>query len=364
MPVDFCGAVLHNNNNVLKRPELIRHLDSAYLLQNFLVASVASILVIRFYLHLTGYPQIGGGGLHIAHMLWGGVFMLAAIFMLLLYINKNAYKIAAIVGGIGFGTFIDELGKFITQDNNYFFAPTASLIYVIFVAMYLAIYFLQKRENFPPSVYLINALEVMKEAPLHDLDMLEKEQAHRYLSKCDQKDPMVKAFSHLLSQLEAIHSKEPGIIQKVNAKIAQWYKDLLSKHFFKNLLIFIFVLQAIATIFYSILLTEVFAQSILQQKILFDLPALSLTEIGDVISSTVAGLFVVAGVIALKKSRLAAYRMFKIALLITLLLTEFFIFYDSQFNALYGFTLNLLLFITLNILINQEENLHKASITI
>ncbi len=39
-------------------------------------------------------PELGGHGLHIAHLLWGGFF-------------------------------IDELGKFITQDNDYFFKPAA-----------------------------------------------------------------------------------------------------------------------------------------------------------------------------------------------------------------------------------------------
>jgi len=33
--------------------------------------------------------------------------------------------------------FIDELGKFITSDNNYFFQPTISLIYIVFIIIFL-----------------------------------------------------------------------------------------------------------------------------------------------------------------------------------------------------------------------------------
>ena len=43
------------------------------LLENFLVSAVASVLLIRLFLSLTDYPQIGGPGLHLAHMLWGGL---------------------------------------------------------------------------------------------------------------------------------------------------------------------------------------------------------------------------------------------------------------------------------------------------
>jgi hypothetical protein len=57
---------------------LVRPAD-ADLLDTFLVSAIAAIVIIRIFLEATGYPQLGGGGLHIAHVLWGGLGMLVAI---------------------------------------------------------------------------------------------------------------------------------------------------------------------------------------------------------------------------------------------------------------------------------------------
>src|SRR3954453_23468536 len=103
------------------RHAFIRNLEGPDLFLAFLVSTVGAIFAIRTYLHLTGYPQIGGGGLHIAHMLWGGLLMLVALMLLLGVLNQRAQWAGAIRGGLGGGTFLDELGKFITRDNNSFF---------------------------------------------------------------------------------------------------------------------------------------------------------------------------------------------------------------------------------------------------
>src|SRR5436189_2503609 len=107
---------------------LVRAAD-ADLLDTFLVSAVATVVIIRIFLEATGYPQLGGGGLHVAHVLWGGFGMLVAMVLLLGFVAASTRHVAAVVGGAGFGAFVDEIGKFVTSDNDYFFRPTAALLY-------------------------------------------------------------------------------------------------------------------------------------------------------------------------------------------------------------------------------------------
>ena len=78
------GRALDNILGFLTRPPVfVRSVYAEILLEDFFVSAVASVLAIRFYLHVTGFPQLGVGPLHIAHMLWGGLLMLIALVILL-----------------------------------------------------------------------------------------------------------------------------------------------------------------------------------------------------------------------------------------------------------------------------------------
>jgi hypothetical protein len=88
-----------------------------------------SVAATRWFLALTGYPKVGGGGLHIAHMLWGGLLLVVAATLPLVFVGRRVLMVSAVAGGVGVGLFIDEIGKFITESNDYFFAPAAPLIY-------------------------------------------------------------------------------------------------------------------------------------------------------------------------------------------------------------------------------------------
>ena len=106
----------------------------------------------------------------IGDLLWGGLLMLIGLLMLVSYLGRTVRTAGAVIGGLGFGFFIDELGKFITSDNDYFFQPIAALIYIIFIALYMATRAMQRRRGFSQREYLVNAVEALVEAARHDLD--------------------------------------------------------------------------------------------------------------------------------------------------------------------------------------------------
>src|SRR2546422_5001969 len=104
----------------LTRPFFIRNLDAGKLLESFLVSAVAAFLGVRFFLGVTGYPRLGGGGLHIAHMLWGGTLIVAAGPLLLSFLRQRIRRAAAGVARPGFRLFIRALGQFITSGKKHF----------------------------------------------------------------------------------------------------------------------------------------------------------------------------------------------------------------------------------------------------
>lgn len=334
---------------------LLRDLEAQSLVDSFLISAVASILLIRGYLQLTGYPQIGTGGLHIAHMLWGGLFMLIATTSALIFLNREKYWIVAILGGVGFGTFIDELGKFITKDNNYLFEPTVSIIYVIFILIYLILKFIENYIKPSQEEYLANTAEVIKEALVSPISSEKFSKAVNFLSNLDQSNPHSQLLKNLLEELRPQIKDQFNLFSAIKNRVALFYDKLIQQKFFIALVIFFFIGQAAYTIFHSIITTEIIADYIFPNQSTEQTISGSIDELGEVIFSLISGVLIIVGIIVLFKSKLKAYHFFKLAILINIFLTSIFNFYNNQFEALYGFFFNILVLITLNFIIQQEE---------
>jgi hypothetical protein len=144
----------------LSLPRLVRRVSAPRLVLDVLIAFGATVLIVRLYLELTGYPRLGNATLHIAHMLYGGIMLTIASLLMIIYASPTTIRIGAILTGIGLGLFFDEVGKFITANNDYFYRPAAPIIYLIAVGIALLFVVLRRREMKPTDgELLVEALE-------------------------------------------------------------------------------------------------------------------------------------------------------------------------------------------------------------
>ena len=147
-----------------RSPRFIRRFMAEQYLFLSVIVFAATVILTRLFLEMTGYPQLGNENLHIAHVLWGGLILFIATLISLTFANRGVYQVVAILSGIGMGLFIDEVGKFITRSNDYFYPPAAPIIYGVFLISVFV--YLEIRSFQPVSARqsLYTALEMMMQA--------------------------------------------------------------------------------------------------------------------------------------------------------------------------------------------------------
>jgi hypothetical protein len=126
-PMHRFGRSVTNLPGAVKRENAERYLLLV------LVGFAVTIIGTRSFLEFTGYPQIASGDFHIAHVLWGGLLLFVSSLLLLIGRGSKLYWLSSLLTGIGFGLFIDEVGKFITRTNDYFYPLAAPIIYGSFL---------------------------------------------------------------------------------------------------------------------------------------------------------------------------------------------------------------------------------------
>lgn len=342
---------------VMHRHHIIRDMDFGDLLERLFVAAVLAVLTIRLFLYLTGYPQLGGDGLHIAHMLWGGFLMLAAIVVLLTSLNRSLKWFSAAIAGFGFGTFIDELGKFITSDNNYFYKPTVALIYIIFILLFLSFRAMKKYGAFSGTEYLVNSIELLKEAAMGRLNVEDRKRLARYISHADRESEISKAVADVCSRLHEIPAGAPGVVMRMSMSLKKWYMRLIQQRWFARAVTAFFILQAVLGFLLIAGVIVLLRTDYLSHIILSKLRGLNLAEIVSLLSAAASGVLVVLGVLRMRRSRLEAYALFRRAMLVSIFLVQVFAFYQHQMSAFFGLVWNVTILVALDYMIEEEKSL-------
>ncbi|HEY3480419.1 MAG TPA: hypothetical protein VGL02_16090 [Streptomyces sp.] len=313
----------------------LRLADGAARLRLMTLAGIATVLVTRAYLAAAGYPRIGGGGIHIGHVVWGGLLMIAALTVALVWAGERARVWTALLGGVGIGLFVDEVGKYLTTTNDYFYRPAAAIIYLVFAALLVTSSFLgrdtaaevQVRD---PAERLANAAQIAANGLVSGLTAAERSRATQLLDGCPAEDR-----DAVLRLLEQAQVREPSLLTRISVRVNVWAHWIAGLRWAE---LVAWTLLVLSRFIVAILFV---VQAATDEPHTTDAGAVTASAYSRSLAAVLVG---VAVVLRLRGQRLASYRWARTSILIDLLVTEIFNFHDSQFGAVAELPQLLLLF--------------------
>jgi hypothetical protein len=301
-----------------------RSFDLHQQLTTLFVCAVATVLLTRALLAATGYPQVGGSSLHIAHVLWGGLLLLAALISAVAFLSPAAKPVAAIVGGVGFGLFIDEVGKFVTKDVNYFYRPAIAIIYVSFVLLFGVIRWLSRRRFSAEEATLIG-IDSLQRAAVGALSDERRARVLSLMTAAGAKGPLGQSVRELLEHEGVEPQPGPSLTRQLSHRLATIWSSLTRHRLFRRgVFSVLIVAAAISAAEVGWLLRHGFANLSFSQK------AFTLTTF-------VADCVLLVGAVQLRRSLLFALHWYDHAVLIEITVAQVFLYTSEQLAA----TLNL-----------------------
>lgn len=191
----------------------------------FIICAIGTILVTRAYLQLTGYPQVGGGDLHIAHALYGGALMMLALLVGWLFLGPAMRVAAVVMGGIGFGLFLDEVGKFVTKTNDYFYGPSAEIMYILVVVILLAGRIVRDVRKPTAAEAIANAATIASDGISHGLPQRRRHQATQLLALAHDLGADAATISNIARLLDAGNDR-PDRLMRLRHRGARLIPDM------------------------------------------------------------------------------------------------------------------------------------------
>jgi hypothetical protein len=303
-----------------------------------LVSFAATVIGTRWFLAITGFPQIGGGDLHIAHALWGGVALFAASLLPILLAGRLVYTLSALLAGVGIGLFIDEVGKFITAENDYFYPAAAPIIYATFLIAVLV--WLRAREPLDPDPrsQLLTALELFEESVEGDLQRGERDRLRDRLAAAAAEAAQPEQRRLAADLLAFVEAEElhvaPDPVDRFGGIRARWRagsRNWLGGRGLRIVLIGALVLTGIG---------QVLALVGIGSEVRFDfaqpMTAFTLFQLGHLVVEGVAGALLLAGgiLVGLVGRHRLGWTLAYFGLLVALTLGDLISFYTRQFDSI------------------------------
>jgi len=303
-----------------------------------LISFAGTVIATRSFLELTGYPRIGGGELHIAHALFGGILLFVASLLPLVLSGRSVYRATAVLGGIGIGLFIDEVGKLITSQNNYFYPAAAPIIYATFLLAAFVWVRARRRVDSDPRGQLLTAMQLLEESVEGDLQEDERLALRTRLESAARRATDAEQRRLASELLEFVESKDLEVVPAPPQRfrrVRRWWierrhKWLGGRGLRVVLVAALFVSGAQAIVALGMAVIQVTGINPTGSTRLFSLAMLHL------VLEAVAGILLIAGatLLLMPQRRKLGVRLSNDGLLVALTLADLASFYLRQFAAI------------------------------
>lgn len=331
--------------------KLVRRFYAERYLLITIISFAFSVSITRFFLELTGYPQIGGSQLHIAHVLWGGLLLFAGSLFPLIFANKRALDLSALLSGIGVGLFIDEVGKFITSSNDYFFPAAAPIIYAFFLLTLLVFILVRRSQPRELRSTLYSMLEQFEEILEGDLSRKERDQMLSRLQFAlggEQNTDLAliakDMMAYLESQEEHLVPHRLDFLEKYQVRWLELEDKIFDNPDFFKKLAAVWGIWGLVTLVHPLIVllsaqTKIELSGVWATLLASDflsMADLTVSGVFRLLGEALCGFLLLAAVFfAIKQYKRPAIALAMISLLILLVIVNVFIFYFDQFSSIF-----------------------------
>jgi len=336
----------------INRSPIIQSRVNEYLLIT-LISFASSVSITRLFLYVTGYPKIGSGDLHIAHVLWGGLFLFLGTLLPIVFSNRWSLDFSALFSGIGIGLFIDEVGKFITQNNNYFYPSAAPIIYAFFLLTVLLYLELRKPKQKTSRVLLYECFHELEELLDNDLSIKEHRKIVTKLNLIindsnanDQVKLLAESLSQYLTNREdIIVPHKPTFIEKWSFRYRQFESKWLTKKRTRLLISILLIVWGIYSITEPFFLIkeinspeniEIILQNLINQNLLKNESGLTWYQAQIGLEGVLGLLGIFSGLLILFRKDRIGMKIGLATLLVMLSFANLLLFYFDQFSTIFN----------------------------
>ncbi len=245
-----------------------------------------------------------------------------------------------------------------------------------------------------PQENTANILELLKQASLNGLDDRDKQMLYGLLQKCDPFDSFTGRIKEMLPYIRVERSRRAHFMNRWKYHLDSIYRQTVTRWWFIGVVIAFFAFTAVPGFSaaagviawpWTLVLGCTAAGIILIAVLQFwhsHIPNLQIPLSGGVIAisilagwlilinrgnislpfvywalfvcSSISAVFIISGIVFMPHSRLRAYQMYQRGVLVSILLTQVFAFYEYQFFALIGLFINILILMALRFMIHRE----------